>query len=715
MRRWCGGGAAAPYKGLEDPPGGAAVGRVLTVVDKSDTAYSPPPPSSLCSFLLIMRPRTGAAVQLLLLLGVGGLLPGHAQPLSPGAGWTLVAQEGAGATGTDALRNLELRGAAARALRVRVEWGIPAPGTGPAASSIEFDVPAGSEIFGDFVDPRIPIQHVVASGTPINFSGGAVFCKMCSKSNKVKPGDSCWGVLPASDKHRACGCNGGGWAGQGVYYGGNPKCNSCGCRTPNAFTGSAKPGQAKGGVGSVGLRIWVLTQREWALESVGARITETSSTIATESPGCAANVHNLLAERPLHTCAGECKAGTPCRGDARFMFGRGDMNQRIVINLGQPCFVDKIGAEVSTGDREVWEHFKVDVSQDGQNWYRFGEIGRHDRKPDIHHPHLWVSIDVPVQIQRVRFHFGRQSKDYGGVGSAIQRLHVQLVGLQPVVHPWPAPLVQVDVDERGQVRFGGLALRQTHNSTGVLGSVKGVPQVVKGPDGKQDALLFARGKALLLGSTGVDTDATWTVDCYIQMPMFKSANWGTLTRGKLGDHQVIVQAGSNLLGSFDNSQSRAAVGPHPGFISSGYDLGRLLPGWYRLTVSSRCQDATCKAHRTSYYVDGKEVGYDNPIVLLRAVYHNLVISTVQAQRLQIGNGLLRDRQLPEPGPALPVGHLSLSHLRRRLLTGRSAWPQRPRPLLPQPQETAVHFLHAVQRATAAGRHRDSQGLYQQLL
>eukprot|EP01047_Picozoa_sp_COSAG01_P133347 COSAG01_NODE_63330_length_280_cov_1.000000_1_plen_67_part_01 len=67
----------------------------------------------------------------------------------------------------------------------------------------------------------------------------------------------------------------------------------------------------------------------------------------------------------------------------------------------------------------------MDVSQDGQNWYRFGEIGRHDRKPDIHHPHLWVSIDVPVQIQRVRFHFGRQSKDYGGVGSAIQRLHVQ--------------------------------------------------------------------------------------------------------------------------------------------------------------------------------------------------------------------------------------------------------------------------------------------------
>jgi hypothetical protein len=115
-----------------------------------------------------MRPRTGAAVQLLLLLGVGGLLPGHAQPLSPGAGWTLVAQEGAGATGTDALRNLELRGAAARALRVRVEWGIPAPGTGPAASSIEFDVPAGSEIFGDFVDPRILIQHVVASGTVLS-------------------------------------------------------------------------------------------------------------------------------------------------------------------------------------------------------------------------------------------------------------------------------------------------------------------------------------------------------------------------------------------------------------------------------------------------------------------------------------------------------------------------------------------------------------------
>eukprot|EP01051_Picozoa_sp_SAG22_P018515 SAG22_NODE_3140_length_1907_cov_1.818031_2_plen_47_part_01 len=46
-----------------------------------------------------------------------------------------------------------------------------------------------------------------------------------------------------------------------------------------------------------------------------------------------------------------------------------------------------------------------------------------------------------------------------------------------------------------------------------------------------DAILFsADTDALLLGS-GVDTDGSWTIDCYFKTPIPNTGRWHTLTRG----------------------------------------------------------------------------------------------------------------------------------------------------------------------------------------
>ena len=41
-------------------------------------------------------------------------------------------------------------------------------------------------------------------------------------------GDTCWGLISKDSSHRQCGCNSGGWAGIGIYYGGYKK-NNDGC------------------------------------------------------------------------------------------------------------------------------------------------------------------------------------------------------------------------------------------------------------------------------------------------------------------------------------------------------------------------------------------------------------------------------------------------------------------------------------------------------
>ena len=83
-----------------------------------------------------------------------------------------------------------------------------------------------------------------------------LWCKVCSGDDTIKYGDTCWAVTPSDDRNRDCGCNSGGWNGEGIYYGGWPgsECNWCNC-WGGGFVGHKTIGERKGGLNSIGFNL----------------------------------------------------------------------------------------------------------------------------------------------------------------------------------------------------------------------------------------------------------------------------------------------------------------------------------------------------------------------------------------------------------------------------------------------------------------------------
>ena len=161
-----------------------------------------------------------------------------------------------------------------------------------------------------------------------------------------------------------------------------------------------------------------------------------------------------------------------------------------------------------------------------------------------------------------------------------------LPGELPAVASIPDPLVSIDV-VNGEIVFGGTA--------SYTGTVLGSPSIVAGPRGRMDAINFAgRTDQLQLGTAGIDTDASWTIDCYFKTPIPDTGQWHTLTRGLNGDHQVIINPDQTSLGSYDN------VGGED-FFDSSFDVRTLADGWHRLTVAAGGGVVT-------FYVDTSAVG-----------------------------------------------------------------------------------------------------------
>ena len=164
-------------------------------------------------------------------------------------------------------------------------------------------------------------------------------------------------------------------------------------------------------------------------------------------------------------------------------------------------------------------------------------------------------------------------------------------GELPAIAGGPDMIISIDVVE-GEIVFGG--------SASYDGTVTGGPSIVDGPTGRPDGMLFGGGgDSARLGDGGVDTDGSWTIDCYFQTPIPGTGAWHTLTRGAAGDHQVIIHPDQVSLGSYDN------VGGS-GFTDTGFDVTSLADGWHRLTVAAGSGSA-------SFYVDGDAVGESSTV------------------------------------------------------------------------------------------------------
>ena len=182
-------------------------------------------------------------------------------------GWTRVGFEPSGAGGAQvngALKNLG------------VEVGTPANVASKGAASLigarfsglysELRINWGSSyaqmtvsanIFADTAQAALSVSNVTSSNNTLTgwLAGGAVFCR--ASTSTFRPGDTSWALVPSNNADTTCGCNGMGWTGNGIYYGGSSPSDSC-TAWGGAFAGARAVGEQKGGIKSTTeLVLWV--------------------------------------------------------------------------------------------------------------------------------------------------------------------------------------------------------------------------------------------------------------------------------------------------------------------------------------------------------------------------------------------------------------------------------------------------------------------------
>ena len=142
----------------------------------------------------------------------------------------------------------------------RINWCDPA-GAQPVNRFQKFDT--SDELFADTRRDTFATTIVLSSFTTsdtflnslVTSPNDARFCRAATTT--FAPGDTSWGVKGASDNNFACGCNSGGWAGVGSYYGGIiPACSVCSC-WGGGWSGSVTNGQQKGQINNNQTFFWV--------------------------------------------------------------------------------------------------------------------------------------------------------------------------------------------------------------------------------------------------------------------------------------------------------------------------------------------------------------------------------------------------------------------------------------------------------------------------
>jgi hypothetical protein len=198
--------------------------------------------------------------------GANAAFPAYCDMTTASGGWTRVGYEPAGAGGDGVNGALNRIGVAVGTpanvanksaagligLRfngsytdVRVAWGT---------NYAQFTV---SNLFVDSAQVAIPVSKVTSSNTTLTgwLSGGAAFCR--ASSSTYRPGDTSWALVPSNNADTTCGCNGMGWSGNGIYYGGSSPADSC-TAWGGAFAGVRAAGAQKGGIASATeLVLWV--------------------------------------------------------------------------------------------------------------------------------------------------------------------------------------------------------------------------------------------------------------------------------------------------------------------------------------------------------------------------------------------------------------------------------------------------------------------------
>jgi hypothetical protein len=109
-----------------------------------------------------------------------------------------------------------------------------------------------------------------------------------------------------------------------------------------------------------------------------------------------------------------------------------------------------------------------------------------------------------------------------------------------------------------------------------------------------------------------------------------TSNWRTLLRGAAADHQVIIQAGANTLGMYDNNVN--------GFNSSGFDITN-LPNPYtqfnflcwKFSTSSPYYQFQYNNNGTIYSITDANSTYNNGFAVIGAWHENSTVLTSSSQ------------------------------------------------------------------------------------
>ncbi|MFH1022275.1 MAG: LamG-like jellyroll fold domain-containing protein [Planctomycetota bacterium] len=112
------------------------------------------------------------------------------------------------------------------------------------------------------------------------------------------------------------------------------------------------------------------------------------------------------------------------------------------------------------------------------------------------------------------------------------------------------------------------------------------------------AQFFDTNDKVLVGPVA-NLGAAWTIASWFMGPVPSNpGSWNTMTRGTTaagsGDHHIIVQDSTKLLGMYDNVSGG-------NFRSSGYNISGLSPGWHHIA-------AVGTVGVTKFYIDGTYVG-----------------------------------------------------------------------------------------------------------